>query len=373
MRQRVKRFNNKTTWKQYEEQNHHEDLNFSKIGTINEDESDYIRDSQYEYGSMLEEHNLSNNESYISSAGARAISKKQSIKNSNSKIERDSELDTDAKYRSTNKTKSNKKLSNISSKESPALVSSSFNTKQTTSCKVIDQTQTHLANKTSDTKINSLRTRLIDKSNVVNKSKPIRHKPLIEIGSDDSDIYDGETTEFDMNDNDEFIEEVFEYVDTSHPSQSIIKEVRSDEETSYEFAKSKVSTVKNYKLSQNDESILDHIPEEGYNLPYQKNNNYNHLSYNNKNRNGYSNFIKGNQSYKSRLVNYENANDINSTLENKYASTSPDNYQTLDPRETKASQLNDSFEHVNQHVNQHRGDTDVLSQSEVPTKVWNCH
>jgi hypothetical protein len=267
MRQSVKRFNNKTTWKQYEEQNGHEDLNFSKIGTINEDESDYIRDSQYEYGSMLEEHNLSNSESYISSVGARAISKKQSIKNSNSKIERDNELDTDAKFRST---KSNKKLNNISSKESPVLVSSSFNTKQTTSCKVTDQRQTHLANKTSDVKINSLRTRIIDKSNVVNKSKPIRHKPLIEIGSDDSDIYDGETTEFDVNDNDEFCEEVFEYIDTTNRSQSIIKEVRSDEETSFEFSKSKVSTVKNYKLSQKGESILDYIPEQSYNLPYQK-------------------------------------------------------------------------------------------------------
>lgn len=369
MRQRVKRFDKKTTWKQYEEQNHHEDLNFSKIGTINEDESDYIRDSQYEYGSMIEEHNLSNNESYVSNAGARGISKKQSIKNSNSKIERDNELDTDAKFRSANKTKSNKKLNTISSKECPVLVSSSFNTKQTTSCKVIDQPRTYLANKTPDTKINSSRTRLIDKSNVVNKSKPIRHKPLIEIGSDDSDIYDGETTEFDVNENDEFTEEVFEYVDTSRRSQSIIKEARSEEESSYEFAKSKTSTVKNYKLSQKDESILNYIPRESLNIPHQKNNPYNHLSYSNKNRNGYNNFIKGNQSYKSRLVNYENANDINSTLENKYASTSPDNYQTLDPRETKASQLNDSFEHVNAH----RGDTDTLSQSEIHTKVRNCH
>lgn len=369
MRQRVKKYDNQISWKQYQQLSNHKDLNFSKIGSINEDESEPDHDSQYEYGSTIEEHNISHSESHVSSAGVQGISNKKSITNSNLKIKRDNELYDNVKFQTANRTRSNKKINNISSKTSPELVSSGFNTRPASIQNLNEPPQASLAKNVENNYYDSLRTKLIDRSNVVNKTKPVKFKPQVEVGSDDSDIYEGETTEFDVNESEEFIEEVFENVNTSNPSQGIIKEAQSDEESSHEFPKVKFSTVKNYKVNSKEESdILDYLPKEDLNLPGSESNQYNFLSNSNQNRNGYSNFIKGTKSYKPRLITCETkTNEINSTLENKDSSTSPDNYRTLDHLASKASKLNDSTEIVNQL----KGDTDTLSknQSEIRQNV----
>lgn len=361
MRQRVKPVDNQISWRQYQQLKSQKDLNFSKIGSINDDESEADHDSQYEYGSTIEEHNISHSESHVSSTGVQGISNKKSITNSNLKIRRNNELYDNVKFQTANRTKSNKKLNNVSSKTSPELVSSGFNTRQD-SIHANEQPQVDLPKNVDNNYYDSLKTKLIDRSNVVNKWKPVRFKPQVEVGSDDSDIYEGETTEFDVNESEEFIEEVFENVNTSNPSQGIIKEAQSDEESSHEFQKVKFSTVKNYKINKKEESdIIDYLPNS-------ESNQYNYLSNSNQNRNGYSNFIKGTKSYKPRLITCETkTNEINSTLENKDASTSPDNYRTLDNVASKANKLNDSTEMVNQL----KGDTDTLSknQSEVRYNV----
>ena len=96
----------------------------------------------------------------------------------------------------------------------------------------------------------------IDRSTCAQKAKPNNERPVVESKDDDSEIYEGEeASEFIPDENEVVIEEFYQSVNTSNPTEGIIPEANSELESSRDAAK-------NTNLVNYQELYFNSSPEE---------------------------------------------------------------------------------------------------------------
>lgn len=378
-RNRDNRKNEDKSWKEYQaniEQNYNADINFSKIGTINDENFTDMNESCYEYGNILEENLSAQLESQPSSLNINSIRHNEGTRGSRTNI-----LDSVALG---SKSKSNRNLADSHKEKQPnyyterknysykPLAESGFNTKKSAAASSTNDKSVKQKPSVRQTKPNSNNSSLIksnknlvyvDRSTCAQKAKPNNQRPLVEVQDDDSEIYDGEDnsfreSEFNQDQSEEFIEEIYQSINTSLPPDGPIAEVLSEEESSNEMQKRKPAfqnqKQKNLSTFDKNERDLKDYQSKNYTtketVPSTQENIYANLAKELKNvnrRNDYNNFIKGskfNLSNKDRFRSEKYAtNDMASTYDNKETAISPElNYATHDPRDTHSKHLYNS-------------------------------
>ncbi|CAI2381388.1 unnamed protein product [Moneuplotes crassus] len=194
---------------------------------------------------------------------------------------------------------------------------------------------------------------LIDRSTCSQKAKPNKGRPTVVIKDDDSDIYDGTDT---FND-DEFIEEVYESVDTSNISSKVIVEANSELEYSKELNKDK-SFEKYRKESYNyipNEVEEDHDQDQSF---MRLSRSYEDYKVSDRSRKEESKYEDS-----SPKINLKDYKDNRESIEKiKDTQSTHDNYPSYDYRVTK---IQDNLEKVDYH----NGDEDTYSQRPSERKI----